>query len=108
MTDHILGDHDIVVQLAVMHLKQHPDKVRQDRRAAGLCSDWLHALARLRADNWKTEQVLIVLYLNRGRMLSRYDVWTCHRLVFAYKDRTADGPFHTEREPIKICEMRIS
>lgn len=63
MTDHILRDHDIVVQLAVMHLEQHPDEIWQDGRAAGLCPNRLHALARLRSDNRKTERVLVVSYL---------------------------------------------
>jgi hypothetical protein len=60
MPDHILRDQELVVDLAVVHLKLEPDEVRQDRRVARLCTDGHYSLAGFRSDDGEG-----------------HDVWTC-------------------------------
>lgn len=47
MTDHILSDSDIVVDLAVVDLEDQADKVGQDGGTACLCLDRRGTLAGL-------------------------------------------------------------
>ena len=51
MTDHILGDSDIVVDFAVVDLEDQADKVGQDGGTACLCLDRRGTLAGFGSDD---------------------------------------------------------
>lgn len=67
MTDHILGDSDIVVDLAVVNLENQADKVGQDGGTACLRLDRRGTLAGLWADDGQTVY-RVVRAGSRGRV----------------------------------------
>lgn len=59
MTDHILGDSDIVVDFAVVDLEDQADKVGQDGGTTGLCLDRRGTLAGLGSDDGQSVCIVI-------------------------------------------------
>ena len=59
MADHILGDSDIVVDLAVVDLEDQTDKVGQDGGTACLCLDRRGTLAGLGSNNGQSVYLII-------------------------------------------------
>lgn len=53
MANHLLGNFDVDVVLAVVNLELEADKARQDGGGACLCSDRPDSLARGRANDGK-------------------------------------------------------
>lgn len=53
MTDHVLGDADIVIYLAIVDLEYEPNKVWKNRGASRLSLDGRHSLTRLRTHDWQ-------------------------------------------------------
>lgn len=65
MTDHILGDSDIVVDFAVVDLENQADKVGQDGGTASLCLDRRGTLAGLGTNDGQSVY-LVVRTSSRG------------------------------------------
>jgi hypothetical protein len=65
VTDHILGDSDIVVDFAVVDLEDQANKVGQDGGTACLCLDRRGTLASLGSDNGQSV-CLVVRTGSRG------------------------------------------
>lgn len=90
MPDHVLGDVDVDVGLAVVDLEAQADEAGEHGGGAGLCADRLDGLAGGGADDGETVAVRILLFLRiggegKGRVLVvillRDDVRTCCALV---------------------------
>jgi hypothetical protein len=59
VSHHVFCYPDILIALAVVHLENQADEVREDRRSSGLRLDGRHTLTSLRPDYRQTVRVLV-------------------------------------------------
>ena len=130
MSHHVLCYPDILIALAVVHLENQADEVREDRRSSGLRLDWRHTLTSLRPDYRQTARGLVGRREDGGVcdgcLSVRDNVRAWESLVSErrnYMSAFEALPFQTEREnsaleglividyillPIRRCRRRRS
>jgi hypothetical protein len=104
VSHHVLCYPDILIALAVVHLENQADEVREDRRSSGLRLDGRHTLTSLRPDYRQTARELVGRREDGGvcdRCLNVRDnvrAWEC--IISErrnYMSTFAALPFQTER-----------
>lgn len=82
--NHVFCYPYIIVGLAVVDLKDHADKIREDSCASRLCPDWWLTLSRLNANNWEAVEISALAGLDKARMIVRPDSLRALNKVLTY------------------------